>query len=73
MQDVPRAPITVAMALTLRAWQQGRLAPPWRVHIGAPLGWDLAFLALGAILRAVGATLSRLDRPRPPGVHIARS
>ena len=69
------------MALTVRAWQRGELAPPWRVHlglllagwgvfnlveglvdhqllgihhvrddIGAPLGWDLAFLALGVVL-----------------------
>jgi uncharacterized membrane protein len=96
--------ITAGMVLTVRAWQQGRLAPPWRVHIGAllagwgtfnlveglvdhqilgvhhvrddlgaPLGWDVAFLALGAILVAIGAALSRSDRGRAPGVQIARS
>jgi uncharacterized membrane protein len=95
--------ITVGMVLTVRAWQQGRLAPPWRAHIGAllagwgtfnlveglidhqilgvhhvrddlgaPLGWDLAFLALGAILVAIGAMLSR-SPARAPGVNIARS
>jgi uncharacterized membrane protein len=32
--------VIVGSALTLRAWQAGRLAPPWRVHIGLLLaGW----------------------------------
>jgi uncharacterized membrane protein len=83
-----------ATALTVRAWQRGRLAPPWRAHIGlvlagwgvfnvveglidhqilgihhvrddlgAPLGWDLAFLALGALLIAGGLALERSARP----------
>jgi uncharacterized membrane protein len=87
--------ISGAMILTVRAWQQGRLAPPWRMHIGAllagwgafnvveglidhqilgvhhvrddlgaPLGWDLAFIALGVILVAVGVALARADRGR---------
>jgi uncharacterized membrane protein len=82
--------VTIAMLLILSAWRRGRLAPPWRVHIGlvlagwgafnlveglvdhqllgihhvrddlgAPLGWDLAFLAFGASLVGVGAALAR--------------
>jgi uncharacterized membrane protein len=82
--------VVLAMGLTVRAWQRGELAPPWRGHLGlllagwgvfnlveglvdhqllgihhvrddlgAPLGWDLAFLALGALLVAVGLALSR--------------
>jgi uncharacterized membrane protein len=35
-----------------------------RDDLGAPLGWDLAFLALGALLIAVGAALWRPARPR---------
>jgi uncharacterized membrane protein len=32
--------VIVGSALMLRAWQAGRLAPPWRVHIGLLLaGW----------------------------------
>jgi uncharacterized membrane protein len=85
--------ITTAMVLTVRAWQQGRLAPPWRVHIGAilmgwgvfnvveglidhqllgihhvrddvgaPLAWDLAFLALGVVLVIGGLAMTRSDR-----------
>jgi uncharacterized membrane protein len=85
--------ITTAMVLTVRAWQQGRLAPPWRVHIGAlligwgtfnvveglidhqllgvhhvrddlgaPLGWDLAFIALGIVLVLGGLAMTRYDR-----------
>jgi uncharacterized membrane protein len=30
-----------------------------RDDLGAPLGWDLAFLALGAVLVAIGMTLSK--------------
>ena len=86
------------MILTVRAWQQRRLAPPWRVHLGAllagwgtfnvveglidhqilgvhhvrddlgaPLGWDLAFIALGVILVAVGLALARSHRGRRMG------
>jgi uncharacterized membrane protein len=86
--------IAGAMTLTLRAWQQGRLAPPWRVHVGAllagwgafnlveglidhhllgihhvrddlgaPLGWDLAFLGLGVVLLAAGAVMTRARVP----------
>jgi uncharacterized membrane protein len=100
--------ISAAMILTVRAWQQRRLAPPWRVHIGAllagwgtfnvveglidhhilgvhhvrddlgaPLTWDLAFLALGVVLVAVGLALARSDRGRRmgflPRTHTARS
>lgn len=82
--------ITTAMVLTVRAWQQVRLAPPWRVHVGAllagwgafnivedlidhqllgihhvrddlgaPLGWDLAFIALGLVLVLGGLVMTR--------------
>ena len=34
-----------------------------RDDIGAPLGWDLAFLAFGALLTATGAALIRAGRP----------
>ena len=74
--------------LAMRAWQRGKLAPPWGAHVGglligwggfnlveglvdhhllgvhhvrddlgAPLGWDLGFLAFGALLVIVGAVL----------------
>jgi uncharacterized membrane protein len=76
--------------LMFKAWREGQIAPPYRVHIGlmlagwggfnlveglvdhqilgvhhvrddigAPLGWDLAFLALGALLVLAGAVLAR--------------
>ena len=82
--------VAVGSWLMFRAWQDGRIAPPWRAHvglmlvgwgafnlveglidhqilgvhhvrddIGAPLGWDLAFLALGAALLAGGLLLAR--------------
>ena len=82
--------VAAGMALTVRAWQRGELAPPWRAHLGlllagwgafnlveglidhqllgihhvrddlgGPLGWDLAFLALGALQRAGGLALAR--------------
>ena len=82
--------VVVAMVLTVRAWQRGELAPPWRAHLGmllagwgifnvvegvidhqilgihhvrddlgAPLGWDLGFLAFGAVLIGVGYALAR--------------
>ena len=88
--------IAAATAMTVHAWQQGRLAPPWRVHIGAllagwgafnlveglidhqllgihhvrddlgaPLGWDLGFLALGVVLLVAGAALTRSRVPGP--------
>ena len=81
--------ICAAMLLTVRAWQRGELAPPWRVHVGmlltgwgafnlvegvvdhqllgihhvrddlgAPLSWDLGFLALGVGLLALGILLA---------------
>jgi uncharacterized membrane protein len=85
--------VAVASWLMWRAWQRGRLAPPWRAHVGAllagwglfnfveglidheilgihhvrddiggPVGYDLAFLALGALLVAAGAWLVRGSR-----------
>jgi uncharacterized membrane protein len=80
----------VGLTLLVRAWQAGRLAPPWRAHagmllagwglfnlveglidhqllgvhhvrddLGGPLGWDLGFLALGALLLVGGLRLAR--------------
>jgi uncharacterized membrane protein len=77
------------LALMVRAWQRGELAPPWRVHLGmllagwgvfnlveglvdhlllgihhvrddlgGPVGWDLGFLAFGAVLVAGGLVLA---------------
>jgi uncharacterized membrane protein len=85
--------VVAGMALAVRAWQRGELAPPWRFQIGlllagwgvfnvveglidhqllgihhvrddlgGPLGWDLAFLGLGAVLIAAGAALARPSR-----------
>jgi uncharacterized membrane protein len=100
--------ISAATILTVRAWQQGRLAPPWRAQIGAllagwgtfnvvegiidhqilgvhhvrddlgaPLAWDLAFIALGVVLLAIGLVLARSDRGRRmgfvPRARVARS
>jgi uncharacterized membrane protein len=79
--------------LMLRAWQAGRIAPPWRAHLGmllvgwgafnlveglidhqllgihhvrddlgGPLGWDLGFLCLGAVLALGGFALTRSTR-----------
>lgn len=91
--------------LVVRAWQRGRLAPPWRAHfglllvgwgafnvveglidhhllglhhvrddVGAPLGWDLAFLAFGVALVVVGGLLARWATPsRPARVSARRS
>ena len=82
--------VAVAMTLTVKAWRDGKLAPPWRAHVGmllsgwgafnfveglidheilgihhmrddlrGPIGWDLGFLAFGAILVLAGMALSR--------------
>ena len=82
--------VAVGSWLMFRAWQDGRIAPPWRAHvglmlvgwgafnlveglidhqilgvhhvrddIGAPLGWDLAFLGFGAVLVLAGLALMR--------------
>lgn len=82
--------VATALMLTVRAWQRGELAPPWRAHVGmllagwgafnlvegvidhqllgihhvrddlgGPLGWDLGFLALGALLVLGGLALAR--------------
>lgn len=92
--------VVAGSVLTVRAWQQGRLAPTWSFHLGlvlagwglfnlvegvinhhllgvhhvrddlgAPLAWDLGFLALGALLVVGGWLLHRrgaralADRP----------
>jgi uncharacterized membrane protein len=83
--------VVLAMVLTIRAWQRGNLAPPWRAHfglllagwgvfnvveglidhqilgihhvrddLGGPIGWDIGFLAFGALLIAVGYALQRV-------------
>ncbi len=89
--------VAVGLTLTVHAWRAGKLAPPWRAHVGmllagwgafnlvegvidheilgihhvrddlgGPVGWDLAFLALGLILVVVGAALSRTSVERTP-------
>ena len=76
--------------LTVREWQAGRIAPPWRAYVGTlllgwgafnvveglidrellgihhvrddlggPIGWDLGFLAFGALPIVTGVALSR--------------
>jgi uncharacterized membrane protein len=92
--------VLAATVVTVKMWQDGRLAPPWRVYagmlligwgafnlveglvdhqllgihhvrddLGAPLGWDLGFLAFGALLVAGGFAVARgprrLARLRP--------
>jgi uncharacterized membrane protein len=85
--------VLAATVVTVRAWQEGRLAPPWRIHLGmllvgwgafnlleglvdhqllgihhvrddlgAPIGWDLGFLAFGAALVVGGLTVARERR-----------
>jgi uncharacterized membrane protein len=82
--------------VSVRAWQRGQLAPPWRFHfgglllgwglfnlaeglidhqilgvhhvrddLGGPIGWDLGFLAFGAVLAGVGWALTRVERSAP--------
>ena len=42
--------VVTGTVLAIRAWQQGRLAPPWRVHIGLLLaGWGAFNLAEGIV------------------------
>jgi uncharacterized membrane protein len=41
-----------------------------RDDLGGPLGWDLGFLAFGALLAALGAVLS--SRRPPPGARTSR-
>jgi uncharacterized membrane protein len=89
--------VAVSSTLLFAAWRDGRLAPPWRAHVGlmlagwgafnlleglidhqllgihhvrddrgGPIGWDLAFLALGAGLALVGWWLVRSSRDDVP-------
>jgi uncharacterized membrane protein len=91
--------VVAATVLTVRAWQRGELAPPWRVHVGmllagwgvfnivegaidhqilgihhvrddlgAPLGWDIGFLAFGGLLVVGGLALAR--RAERPDQHV---
>ncbi len=42
--------VAAGMVLTVRAWQQGRLAPPWRAHAGMLLaGWGAFNLVEGLV------------------------
>lgn len=42
--------VAVAMLLTLRAWQHGELAAPWRVHLGLLLaGWGAFNVVEGVV------------------------
>ena len=42
--------VVAGMALTVRAWQRGELAPPWRAHLGLMLaGWGLFNFVEGLI------------------------
>jgi uncharacterized membrane protein len=42
--------VAVAMTLTVSAWREGRLAPPWRAHIGLLLaGWGVFNLVEGMV------------------------
>jgi len=42
--------VAVGSWLMLRAWQQGRLAPPWRTHLGLLLaGWGIFNVVEGLI------------------------
>ena len=42
-----------------------------RDDLGGPLGWDLGFLALGALLLAAGAGLARQEQQPSPGERAA--
>ena len=86
--------VLAATVVTVKAWQDGRLAPPWRLHagmllvgwgafnlveglvdhqlleihhvrddLGAPVGWDLGFLAFGALLVIGGFAVAREPLP----------
>ena len=44
-----------------------------RDDLGGPLGWDLGFLGLGALLLIVGLMLMRSFRPGAPGVNAAQA
>jgi uncharacterized membrane protein len=42
--------VLIGTLVTVKAWQQGRLAPPWRVHIGLLLvGWGGFNLVEGVV------------------------
>jgi uncharacterized membrane protein len=85
--------VAAGLALSVRGWQRGELAPPWRFHLGAmlagwglfnlvegtvdhlvlgihhvrddlgaPVGWDIGFLAFGALQLLAGWALVRSSR-----------
>ena len=42
--------VVAGMALTVRAWRRGELAPPWRAHVGLLLaGWGVFNVVEGTI------------------------
>ena len=42
--------VVISMLLSVRAWQRGELAPPWRVHVGLLLaGWGAFNLVEGLV------------------------
>jgi len=42
--------VLIGTLMTVKAWQQGRLAPPWRVHVGLLLvGWGAFNLVEGLV------------------------
>ena len=42
--------VLTGIVLTVQAWRSGRLAPPWRAHLGLLLaGWGIFNLAEGAV------------------------
>ena len=95
--------VVAGSVLLVRAWREGRPAPPLRAQVGLvlagwgmfnlvegvvdhhlltlhhvrddvadPLPWDLGFLAVGALLVAVGLTMARRPAAAAPGVPLRR-
>jgi uncharacterized membrane protein len=93
--------VLVGVLMTVRAWQRGDVAPPWRRHLGlmlagwgafnvvegvidhlvlgvhhvrddlgAPIGWDLGFVALGVAQVVAGMLLAR-SVTTSPGRNLA--
>ena len=62
-----------AMVLTVRAWQRGELAPPWRAHAGLLLaGWGIFNLVEGLVNHLVlGIHHVRDDLGGPLGWDLA--
>jgi uncharacterized membrane protein len=60
--------VAVGSALLVRAWQRGRLAPPWRFHVGLLLtGWGLFNVVEGLVdhhLLTIHHVRDDVDDPR---------